>query len=72
MHKYETVGNREPIVLERSDPRVDLACCDCGLVHRVTLEIGRRMVRMHLRRSDAETERLRGAERFECRPRRKV
>lgn len=58
--KYETTGDGSPVDLDWRDGHyMYLACCDCGLVHKIKVVATKRRVRLRFWRDNRRTGQLR-------------
>jgi hypothetical protein len=58
--KYETTGDGSPVDLDWRDRHyLYLACCDCGLVHKITVVATKRRARLRFWRDNRRTGQLR-------------
>ena len=59
--EYEQVGDGDKISIDWADQGLNLGCCDCGLVHYITMEVIDNIVVMRFWRNEEETEKCREA-----------
>ena len=57
--EYETVHDGDKIAIEWKEQGLNLACCDCGLVHFIDIEVIDAIVTLQLWRNEEETEKNR-------------
>lgn len=58
--RYETTGDGSPVDLDWRDGHyMYLACCDCGLVHKIKVVANNRRVRLRFWRDERRTGQVR-------------
>jgi hypothetical protein len=59
--EYEQIGDGDKISVDWKDQGLNLACCDCALVHYITFEVIDNIIVMTFLRNEEETEKCREA-----------
>ena len=57
--EYEQIGDGDRISVDWPDQGLNLACCDCGLVHYIQFEVVENVILMTFMRNEEETEKVR-------------
>lgn len=57
--RFKDVEGDELIIIEPGTEMIQLACCDCGLVHNVFIRLSGAKIILQLQRNDRSTGQLR-------------
>lgn len=57
--KYSRLESDEPVNFDWKDSHMFMACCDCGLVHKIKVEVDGNNVTLMFNREDRRTGQIR-------------